>query len=360
MPIWPYRYQLSFKHRLRRSLYEVLRDQMDGYLVRRALVDSYWNFCRAGEPYPFVAKRELKPRARVKEPEYTLQNNFLVIFCEGGIPPTFKKYIRFFDTNKVSKETVGELSHIPMHKEYTKNLKYFDNPDFPKLVIDLSPVDYALLVQQDVSRRHQNRYMLSHFHVRIDWPIDDAAEDMAHHLRYISKDLYEQGEEYAQALHHKLFESYGFHHTVGGRRTAAVVAAQLLKQMHFISTIYVASSEARSLTRISERGVNKFVLVRLRLNDMETLARQNNLALDTFMEQYTIAMTDEYGVGILQVVYRSSAHSKGPEDGKLRKLDPEYQWLNVVDQLILPIPGMNSEAYPLPFNTIYARMDSEG
>ena len=29
MPVWPYRYQLGQKHRVRRSVYEVLRDHMD-------------------------------------------------------------------------------------------------------------------------------------------------------------------------------------------------------------------------------------------------------------------------------------------------------------------------------------------
>ena len=40
---------------------------MDVYLIQHALVDSYWKFCEAGEAYPFVPKRELKPRARVME-----------------------------------------------------------------------------------------------------------------------------------------------------------------------------------------------------------------------------------------------------------------------------------------------------
>ena len=61
MPVWPYRYQLSLQDRVRRSVYELLRDQMDMYLIKQALIDSYKNFSRAGEPYPFVSKRELKP-----------------------------------------------------------------------------------------------------------------------------------------------------------------------------------------------------------------------------------------------------------------------------------------------------------
>ncbi len=56
--------------------------------------------------------------------------------------------------------------------------------------------------------------MLSHFHVKIDWPIDDATEEMAKQLRYISKELYENGEQYAQGLRQRLFAKYGFHQSL--------------------------------------------------------------------------------------------------------------------------------------------------
>lgn len=49
----------------------------------------------------------------------------------------------------------------------------------------MTPVDYAILVWQDPSVKRQNRYVRAHFHVRIDWPIGDATEDMAQLLRYI-------------------------------------------------------------------------------------------------------------------------------------------------------------------------------
>ncbi|MCK5340356.1 MAG: hypothetical protein KAJ60_04735 [Desulfobulbaceae bacterium] len=352
MPVWPYRYQISLKHRLRRSVYEVFRDQLDGYLFTHALINSYKNFVSAGEPYPFVQKRELKPRARITEQEYINQNHFLVLFCEGTIPNHYKKYIRFFDHNKVTKDAINELIHIQLHKKYTKNLRHFDNPDFSKLMLDLTPVDYALLIQQDPSIKRQNRYVMTHFHVRVDWPIDDATEEMAQQLRYISKELYERGEKYAQHLHHKLFENYGYHHSSGGRRTAAVVASQFLKKMDFISTVYVASSESRTLARISERGVSKYVLVKLPIVDIFQLAEENHISFDKFAECFLIDFNDDYGVGILQVVYSNTMSSKPPEDGKLRKLRPDYQWLTVSDQLLLPIIDCQ-DTYPIPYSTVY-------
>ncbi len=350
---WPYRYHLGYRMRLRRSLYEVLRDQLDTNLAKLALVDSYWNFVQAGEPYPFVQKRELKPRARISEKEYAHHNHFLIIFCEGTIPSEHKKYIRFFDTNKLTKESIGKIPYITLYKRYTSNLRYFNNPSFSQLVKDLTPVDYALLIQNDPTTKKQNRYLLSHFHVRVDWPIDDATEAMALDLRYIGKDLYERGEKYAQDLHKKLFENYGFHHTAGGRRTAAVVAAQFMKKMNFISTVYVSSAETRTLTRISERGVSKFVLINVPLADVAKLAAEHGMDFDLFTERYMVDMCDDHGVAILHVVYRNSIYSKPPEDGKLRRLRPDYQWLSVNDQLIIPLPEQQ-DCPPVRYNTIYS------
>lgn len=351
---WPFRYQLSMKHRLRRSVYEVLRDQLDAVLIDKALVDSYRRFRDAGVPYPFVAKRELKPRARVAEREHILQNHFLIIFCEGSIPPAYKKYIRFFDSNKVTKEGVSEFVSLPIHKCYTHNLRFFENPGFFRFMLDLTGVDYALLIQQHQMVKRLNRYALSHFHVRVDWPIDDAAEDLAQSLRYISKDLYERGEEYAEHLHQKLFENHGFHHTVGGRRTAAVIAAQLLRRMDFISTVYVASCESRTLTRISERGISKYVLVQIPAADIAQIcAREGGISVDRFRERYLVDSTDEYGIGILHVAYRHTSWAKPPDDGRLRRLRTDYQWLTVSDQLLLPLYQDFPEEPPLPYRIVY-------
>jgi hypothetical protein len=284
--------------------------------------------------------------------ENALHNRFLVIFCEGTIPKAYKKYIRFFDENKVTKEAVTALANVPIHKKYTKNLRYFDNPGFEGLVLDLSEVDYAVLIQKDPSIKRKNRYALTHFHVKIDWPIDDAAEEMAQQLRYISKELYENGEKYAQDLNRKLFENYGFHYTVGGRRSAAAVAAQFLKKMEFISTIYVMSSESRALTRICERGINRCVLIRLSREEIARLSAENRMDFDVFAKRFLVQFQDDHGIGILNVVYQHTVHAKPPENGKLRRLKPDYQWLTVSNQLLMPLPG-NPEVYPIPYNTIY-------
>ena len=82
MAFWKYREELSKADRLRRSYYELLRDELDHLLLQYALIDSYQNFISQQKPFPFVEKRELKPRARIPDQEYESQNAFLVIFVE--------------------------------------------------------------------------------------------------------------------------------------------------------------------------------------------------------------------------------------------------------------------------------------
>ena len=71
---------LSRDARLRRSYYQVLRDELDQFVIGYSLVGSYNNFLRLRTPYPFVELRELKPRARIPSVEFDAQNSFLIIF----------------------------------------------------------------------------------------------------------------------------------------------------------------------------------------------------------------------------------------------------------------------------------------
>jgi hypothetical protein len=121
--------------------------------------------------------------------------------------------------------------------------------------------------------------------------------------------------------------------------------------MHFISTTYVASAESRTLSRISERGVSKYVLVKIPISDIEHLMKEQRMSPDKFAERFLVDIQEDYGVGILQVVYSNSIYSKPPDDGKLRTLQPDYQWLNVTDQLLVPIDS--PDTYPIPYSIIY-------
>jgi len=343
---------------MRRSYYELLRDELDHFILRYALTDSYYNFVARNIQYPFVERRELKPRARIPNIEYEFQNSFLVIFLEDTIVDVHKKYIRFFDANKTIKKNLLSSKNLSLENKFDRNQKYLDSAHFYDFMKELLPVDYALLIQRDPTSQTRNRYAMSHFHVRIDWPIIDAAEDLARSLRYISKEIYEKGDKYAEDIQKKLFEYYGLPVMVGGRRTAAIVAAQYIKRLGCLSTVYAGSSESRSLIRISERGVSKAILVKFSREEVDQIAQANNIAPRVFTHNYVVAhemknRKVKESVCLFQTTYAYTDHARPPDDGKLREINPDPYWLIVGAQHILPKPGIWKYP-PIPINLIYA------
>lgn len=352
MAFWRYREELSLAHRLRRSYYELLRDDLDQFLLQYALVESYRNFVDRQAPYPFVEKRELKPRARIPDQEHDLHHSFLLIFAEDSIPPAHKKYIRFFDENRATKANLMKSQNLPLGGLRDRQARCLESVHFRDFIRALLPVDYAILIQRDPSARARHRYCLSHYHVRIDWPISEAAEDLARNLRYISKELYEKGEKVAEDLQRKLFEYYNQPFMSGGRRTAAVVAAQYLRRVPGINTVYVSSSASRALMRICERGVAKLVLMKFLKTDLEQVAAVNGLSPHKVKKYYVVAREGRERVCIVQATYSLTSQARPPEDGKLRDIKPDLNWLTVGEQHILPKPGVWHYP-PLPVNVVY-------
>ncbi len=342
---------LSREDRLRRSYYKVLRDELDQFVIGYSLIGSYNNFLRIRTPYPFVELRELKPRARIPSEEFDAQNSFLIIFSEDYIDKKHKKYIRYFDANKTTKTNLLRHKYFPNVENFDRNMKYFETQEFFSLLRSLLPVDYALLIQRN--QRTKVQYALTHFHVRVDWPIAEASEDLAKDLRYISKDLYEKGDKYAENLQKKLFEYYGVPLMSGGRRTAAIVAAQYFRQMDHITTVYVSSSESRNLLRIDERGVSKSVLVKLETSQIKELAHIAGITQNSFTKNYVVARLGKSYVCILHVRYDYTSHALPSEGGRLRELNFDTNWLTVAQEQIIPKPSVSRYA-PIPYKLIYA------
>ncbi|MBU0970938.1 MAG: hypothetical protein KKC20_09850 [Proteobacteria bacterium] len=341
---------LSREDRLRRSYYQVLRDELDQFVIGYSLVGSYNNFLRLRTPYPFVELRELKPRARIPSTEFDAQNSFLIIFSEDLIDKKHKKYIRYFDANKTTKTNLLRHKYFPNVENFNRNLKYFETSEFFSLLRSLLPVDYALLIQRN--QRTKVQYALTHFHVRVDWPIADASESLGKYLRYISKDLYEKGDQYAENLQKKLFEYYGIPVMAGGRRTAAIVAAQYFRQFDGITTVYVSSSESRNLLRIDERGVSKSVLVKLSADQTKGLADLARISQRNFTQNYVVARQGKHYVCILNVRYDHTSHALPSEGGRLREINFDTSWLTVAEEHILPVPSVIKYA-PIPHKMIY-------
>ena len=186
-----------------------------------------------------------------------------------------------------------------------------------------------------------------------DAEVANAAEDLGIELRYLTHDLYERGEKHAEYLQHKLFEYYGFHHSVGGRRTAAVVAAQFSRKLDFLSTIYVASSSSRSLIKIAGNEVSRYLLIKLSQEEITVIAKENQMRVDTFQRQFVIHREKEYGVVIFLTIYKHTIYSMPPADGKVRSLHPDYRWVTVGYQLLIPKPSV-MEARPINYSMIYS------
>ena len=352
MAFWGVREELSRANQLRRSYYELLRDELDQFVLQYALVDSFNNFVSKKERYPFVAKRELKPRARIPDLEYGSHNTFLLLFVEEAVPAIHKKYIRFFDVNKTTLSNLLNSQALTLSEKYDRSQKYLESVQFFNFLKDLLPVDYALLIQRDQASKKIHQYSLSHFHVRVDWPIAEAAEDLAKSLRYISQDLYEKGDKFAEDVQKKYFEYYGVPVMVGGRRTAAIVAAQYFKRINCITTVYVGSSESRALIRISERGTSRIVLMQFNETEINEIAANNRILPQTFKKNYVAAKYRHKSICLFQTTYGYTNHARPPDDGKLRDIKPDLNWLSVSGQHILPKPGAWKYC-PIPLNLIY-------
>jgi hypothetical protein len=329
-----------------------LRDELDQFVLQYALVDSFNNFVSKKERYPFVAKRELKPRARIPDLEYGSHNTFLLLFVEEAVPAIHKKYIRFFDVNKTTLSNLLNSQALTLSEKYDRSQKYLESVQFFNFLKDLLPVDYALLIQRDQASKKKHQYSLSHFHVRVDWPIAEAAEDLAKSLRYISQDLYEKGDKFAEDVQKKYFEYYGVPVMVGGRRTAAIVAAQYFKRINCITTVYVGSSESRALIRISERGTSRIVLMQFNETEISEIAANNRILPRTFKKNYVAAKYRHKSICLFQTTYGYTNHARPPDDGKLRDIKPDLNWLSVSGQHILPKPGAWKYC-PIPLNLIY-------
>ncbi len=347
------RNEIGWNERFRRCLYFFLRDELDSIFLTEALIESYKNFKSRNTEYPFVEMRELKPRARVHGPEYADQAQFIVIFAEDVIPNESKIHLRFFDSNKVTKDNLLGLAVFDLNDVFHQRMRYFEDTEFVSVVKKLIKSDYAVIIQRDPIIKARYRFGLTHFHVQIDWPVAYAAEDLGRYLRYIGKDLYERGEKFGETLQQKMYEYYGFHHTVGGRRTAGLVAARFMSRFDFITTVYIASSEARTLVRTSEQGVTKYILIKVPNDAITELAAEAKTTKKVFIENYFIDQTAEYAVGIFQVTYKHNEYSMPPADGRLRDLNPDYHWLNVDLQLLVP-PPYSGDVRPIPFSKIYS------
>ncbi len=72
---------------------------------------------------------------------------------------------------------------------------------------------------------------------------------------------------------------------------------------------------------------------------------------EKFMSTYLYS-ADGYHVGISEAVYDYTVFSRPPEDGKLRKLKPAYNWLKLSDEFLHPRPDAQNTS-PVNYSWVY-------
>ncbi len=128
---------------------------MDSVLITESLIKSYTAFKLNKKDYPFVEMRHLKPRAKIVGPEYPEQGHFIVIFNEDTLPPEAKTHIRFFESNRVTKENLGLFGVFDLQDVFHQRMRYFEDTQFVELLKKLLKADFALLIQRDPHHQSQ-------------------------------------------------------------------------------------------------------------------------------------------------------------------------------------------------------------
>ena len=75
------------------------------------------------------------------------------------------------------------------------------------------------------------------------------------------------------------------------------------------------------MIKYSERGLSKFFLIRLNNAQISALAEREGMDTETLKASYLYPAVDDH-VGISEAVYDYTQHSKPPDSGKLRRINP--------------------------------------
>jgi hypothetical protein len=347
------RFELGHIEKIRRSIYVHLRDELERRILSIGLEAPYHLCLKENAPYPYVEPGDLRPKKKEFLKETSVARPFIIIFCEDTIDEAHQKYIRFSDANRVRKDNLSLIPGLKLQRSFYSTARFFERGSFFELLDQLLDVDYSLLIQRDNRYRKQNHYCLTHFHVKVDWPISEAAESLAKELRYISKSLYEKGDRYAEILQQKLFEYYGCHHqATGGRRSAAFIAAQYFKNVPYLATVYVSSAETKTITSYSEKGTGRYAIIELDRQYAQFIMENNNLTEAEFRQGYVLGEAGESFDVILYVRYEHTEWGTPPADGKPRILKPDYAWLAIESEMVLPKRDAVTFS-PLPVKWVY-------
>ena len=87
---------------------------------------------------------------------------------------------------------------------------------------------------------------------------------------------------------------------------------------------------------------------------VRALAQRENMDAESFISSYLYDSKDCH-IGISEASYSHTEHSIPPEDGKLRKIKPAYNWLKLREEILHPkISAL--EARPINYAWVYTNI----
>ena len=347
---------VSWEERVRRCYFLATEALLDRALIDHVLIDSLKRFKEENVEYPFVRTAELKPGGLGPTIEHALHNTALVLFIENEFPEDLKPYIRVRKKNELLSKNLHRFT-IPDPESETglTSFRELVNVSALEQLRPLLHLDMALVAQRRGDRKSGLYYEFSHFHVMIDAVLDAIIEDYGIELRYLSRSLYEQGEEYAALLEQKFFEQFGMKTTASGRRTAALVAHRLLgRRLPGLHVVYCGSTESRCLYKLHHDGtLSRVVLVPITPDDIKELLELHPMTLKDLETHYLIHVSGDLRAGLFYVRNAKSSRARPPSDRKLRReIAALERWISTDQQLLLPLPSAPYKQ-PLEWNWIY-------
>lgn len=348
---------LAWDERWIRNYFRAIETLMDQALLQYTLVETAAAYRLAGESYPFVLQSECKPGGVGPVQEHPMHNACLVMLYEHSLPDELKSNFRARKSNRVLAGNLRQyLVDLPESYDRISALRELEDLDGLKILNPMLGLDFGVLIERTPSKRKKGfAFEATHFHVKIDEVLDRVVERFGLYLRYLSKNLFEQGEDYAALLESKLYECYGMKQTASGRRTAGIIAHQLLSALPGRSLVYAGSEEARSLFKWTDKATHRFILVPFTAKDIDTLKESTGLAPKAIEEYFLLPPIgkDCEAVGLFQVSYTRTSQGLPPSDRQPRKeINPAQRWISVSREQILPKPGAQW-ARPIPYAWIY-------
>lgn len=341
-----------------RSVYLSLRTGLEQHLYPEILVRSYEGYKELGKPYPFNKRVELFPGKRNPRKEYKDFRDAFVIFCEGKIPKENWEDFRIRRGTKYVPENLRKTVAEVLISDFEQGDTNLTSHKFPNLLRNSLGLESALVIQRDTSLTSRARFNVTDLSVKVDGKVTKSAESLAKHLKYISPtgSIYDHDDldnmdssrvPVFEKLEELFYEYYGINEiNPGNKKIATAEAAQFLRVLDHMATVYSASKEDRFVTRICGSELSKTLLVRVPKKDIGHLEEKNGINMD----DYTWDENTKGRVVMFQIGYNLTPASTPPQDKGVRTFDHSlrYRWRKIDKDHELILPRMEcSKLRPL-------------